>query len=213
MRRKAHFLKGLAMQTSFSASQLNTYLATRRMHPDHFAEHEALTAAVGACSTIISGREGDVEPFMTAIHILHNPHLIDAPGAKLDSVQLLRACRGLLNVLPIDEVASESITIYADLLATQKSQGDYLPYVRVVANLYIASSALNEHDAQPIRQACAEAFASFRLSNIVTPEIEQAIDGRLSRETCIGLVKDLGFSPNNLQSLMKLKNLDSVLGR
>lgn len=201
------------MKTSFSANQLNTYLATRRMHPEAFADHTALTAAVDACSTVISGREGDVAPFMTAIHVLHNQHLIDGPGAQLDSGQLLRACRGLLNVLPVDEVASESIAIYADLLTMQEPQGDYLPYVRVVANLYIASSALDEQDGKAIRQACTDAFSTFRFSNIVTAEMEQAIDSRLSRETCIGLVKDLGFSPNNLQSLMKLKNLDAVLDR
>lgn len=138
---------------------------------------------------------------MTAIHVMNNLNIQDQPGASLDDDHLLRACRDMLNLLTIDEVSGEAISVYADLLCLKDRNIDYTSYINVVTKLYVAAEALEDSDKNALRKSCADAFDAFRNAEIVSNDMEQAMDSRYTREVCQGLVKDLGFSAQNLQAL------------
>lgn len=198
------------MKTTEAAHQLNTYLVTRRLHPDTFADHTALTKIVAECSSLLGAHASAAEPFMTAIHVMNNLGLQDQPGASLDSDHLLRACRDMLNLLTIDEVSGEAISVYADLLCLKDRNIDYTSYINVVTKLYVAAEALDDADKNAIRKSCADAFGTFRNAEIVSNDMEQSMDSRFTREVCQGLVKDLGFSAQNLQALKRLSRTTSA---
>ena len=198
------------MNTRFEARQLNQYLLTRRIHPEVFSDHSTLTDAVRDCSSLLGSYADVAAPFMVAIHILNNPALLNSADASLDGGQLLRACRGALNLLPCDHISGEAITVFSDLICQQKGASDLDSHIGVIANVYIHAESLTAADRKVVQQSCAQAFADLREDGLVSDALERVVDRRLSRETCQGLVRDLGFNPGNLQALKRLGGHDAA---
>jgi hypothetical protein len=189
------------MKTSKSALKLNEFLLGRRLHPNEFKNHVDLSQDAEAVSIFLQAQGGSYTPFITALSVYQNPSLEQSADARLDEVQLLLACRNELSMLPIDEVSAESIHVFADLLTNKDRSIDYPSAVGVVASLYIRADDLNKDDSKKIKQACSDAFNDFRVAGIITPDIEKSLDKRLSRETSIGMVNDLGLAKSSFQSL------------
>lgn len=197
------------MNVSKTAAQLDLYLATQHLHPTIFDSHSALTADVNKVSQFIDPSADSTSPFIAACHVMNNRNLIDAGDAVLDSNHLVTACRDLLHILPIDEVSSQSVRVYADLLSSESMEIDYSRAISVIANIYMRADHLIPTEAASMKEACIDAFSRCREVGIVTDEVEQFIDKRLARDVALDLVKNLGFSQSNIQSIRNLKIRDA----
>jgi hypothetical protein len=194
------------MKLSKTATQLDIYLLNQNLHPTTFESHSALAADVDRVSRFINPRLDVASPFITACHVMNNRNLINAGGAVLDSKHLVSACRDILHILPIDEVSSQSIRVYSDLLSSESMQIDYSPAISVIANIYMRADQLVPAEAELMKEACIDAFSQCREAGIVTNEVEQFIDKRLARNVALDLVKNLGFNQDNIQSVRNLKS-------